>query len=150
MLNESYVLQHKKDDSGFVKSEIEVSISGSKEKILDEIREKHDDLIILNCKDDDDAKLSEELIPEILLLNAWPMTRGIPFCKARIEHMSEIFVSENAEFDKNQECSGCIFLKWCRHIDSKDYSVKAASEHKHFEDIRRFLENEEKNTLDRF
>ena len=67
-------------------------------------------IIILFSEESQLAKF-DEIFSDFVLNKRYPLTKGIPFCHAKIQHTIEIF--QKVESEKPKECMRCSLQKYC-------------------------------------
>ncbi len=81
---------------------------------ISDVDKKKVDKLVLTFDNEEQIKKFDDIYSELLLRKIYPLTRGIPFCKARIEHCTELFCSDGTG-KKKKECKSCKLLKYCNY-----------------------------------
>ena len=102
------------------------------------------DKLVLIFDNEKQIKKFDLIYSEILLKKIYPLTKGIPFCRAKIEHCIELFKSKGTG-KKKEECSSCKLKKYCDY-DSGDFEIKPMK--KVSSDLIKFLEERNENLDD--
>lgn len=102
------------------------------------------DKLILVFDNETQIKKFDDIYSELLLKKIYPLTKGIPFCKARIEHCIELFKSKGIG-KKKDGCNSCILLKYCDY-NNEEFNIKPIK--KVPSDLIQFLEERDESIND--
>lgn len=72
----------------------------------------------------DDSKLNklDSMISKSISNKKYPLTKGIPFCCAKIEHCIELFIG-NGSGNKPKTCDLCKLRQWCNY-NGEHFDIK--------------------------
>jgi hypothetical protein len=102
------------------------------------------DKLVLTFDNETQIEKFNQIYPELILKKIYPLTKGIPFCKAKIEHCLELFYSKGTG-KKKKECASCKLLKYCDYNDENFDVIPILNPSK---DLIKFLEERNENLND--
>jgi len=101
---------------------------------------------IIECKSEEDLKDLDQQFSEIMSKKKYPFTKGVPFCRTKIEHCIELFKG-TGEGEKPKTCNTCKLKKWCNY-NGEAFKIKPILECD--KDLLAFLEERDENSDDWF
>ncbi len=108
------------------------------------LENKRIDKLVLEFKEETQIEKFNKIYPELLLNKIYPLTKGIPFCKGKIEHCVELFSSTGLG-NKKKECNSCQLKKYCNY-NLEDFDIKSIRNAP--KDLLKFLEERNESLND--
>lgn len=99
---------------------------------------------IIEFKDDSQLDELDSMIADKIFNKIYLLTKGIPFCCAKIEHSWELFHGTGTG-TKKEECKSCKLISWCNY-NSEQFKIKAITHPN--KDLLKFLEERDENIND--